>query len=154
MAGDLKRRRTAAASTADSLGQLLHIGGVSTSGLAKILDRLQHMDLANVSDWQLRQANFTVFNKLAHTIKMDANGGGAFDWELLHPNKLLAEMVSENDAFRHHMSEAFRRRPPSVDCPWRLIIGFDEFTPGIGKRIASSIRLSELRAKAVQPSRS
>jgi hypothetical protein len=56
----------------------------------------------------------------------------------LHPTLLLAEMVGQPTAFQSHVIEAFRRRPPSTTSPWNLVIGFDEFTPGVGGLFGAS----------------
>ena len=132
MAGDRKRRKVDGGGT-DSLAQLLHVGGVSTVGLSQLLEKLRGVDLSELAAtrYQLREANLQCYRKLQHTEAMPLTSGGAFDWELLHPNLLLAEMVGQPSEFQSHVVEAFRRRPPSPTIPWTLVIGFDEFTPGV-----------------------
>ena len=132
MAGDRKLRKVDGGGT-DSLAQLLHVGGVSTVGLSQLLKKLRGVDVSELAAtrYQLREANLQCYRKLQHTEAMPLTSSGAFDWELLHPNLLLAEMVGQPTAFQSHVIEAFRRRPPSTTSPWNLVIGFDEFTPGV-----------------------
>lgn len=140
MASDRKRQKVSGGGT-NPLSQLLHVGGVSTTGLAKLLDKLRGLDLKELSatDWQLREANLQSYRKVQHTEAMPLTSGGVFDWELLHPNLLLAEIVEQCSAFRSHVSEAFRRCPPTSTRPWTLVIGFDEFSPGV--RVCAQGRL-------------
>ena len=132
MAGDRKRRKVAGGGT-DSSTQLLHVGGVSTIGLSQLLERLRGVDLSELaaSRYHLREANLQSYRRLQHTEAMPLTTGGAFDWELLHPTVLLVEMVGQPTGFQSHVIEAFRRRPPSTTSPWNLVIGLDEFTPGV-----------------------
>ena len=130
---DGRKRRKAAGGDTDTLTQLLHTGGVSTVGLSQLLERLRGVDLSELaaSRYHLREANLQSYRRLQHTEAMPLTSGGAFDWELLHPNLLLAEMAGQPSAFQSHVIEAYRRRPPSTTTPWNLVIGFDEFTPGV-----------------------
>lgn len=128
-----RKRRKVSACGVNPLSDLLHVGGVSTTGLAKLLDKLKGVNLKELAatDWKLREANLEAYRRLQHTEAMPLTSGGVFDWEVLHPNSLLQEMVERSSAFRSHVIAAFRRCPPTAAAPWSLVVGFDEFTPGL-----------------------
>jgi hypothetical protein len=56
--------------------------------------------------------------------------GGFVDWEFADPNTLLANLVDHSPALNRLFTEAVRISPPSVNKPWSLVVGFDEFVPG------------------------
>jgi hypothetical protein len=56
--------------------------------------------------------------------------GSFIDWEFADPNRLFAEAVEHCPGLAAMISDAIRRSPPSMACPWSLIVGFDEFVPG------------------------
>ena len=130
MASERKRRKLSGGG-ADLLSQLLHVGGAR--GLAKLLEKLRGVDVSELAatDWQLRETNLRCYRRLQHTEAMPLTSGGSFDWELLHPNLLLVEMVERSAAFRSRVIAAFRRCPPTTTRPWNLVVGFDECSPGV-----------------------
>ena len=129
MASESKRRRVAS-STAPELQRLLHTGSISTSGLAKLLSELREADLG-ATRRQLRDANGSLFRSLRHTEEMPLTGGGTFEWNFVNPNRMLAEMLSRSTELNSLYAAAVRRTPPTLRQPWSLVIGFDEFMPGL-----------------------
>jgi hypothetical protein len=61
---------------------------------------------------------------------MPLTTGGTFEWEFADPGKLLANMVDRSPALNLLFAEAASKHPPSIERPWSLVVGFDEFTPG------------------------
>ena len=58
------------------------------------------------------------------------DGGGDWNWAFLNPAKLLAFRLREDNDFISIFEEALALSPPSLARPWRLLVSFDEFTPG------------------------
>ncbi len=48
----------------------------------------------------------------------------------MDPNRLLAATIDVSPGLRALFLEAVSRSPPSLEHPWSLVVGFDEFTPG------------------------
>ena len=86
-----------------------------------------------MSRTQIRSAHLEAFDRLGTCVRIPVlgeHGGGWFDWEFLHPGKLLTESVARSAHLQKVFGEACRMAPPSQDRPWGLIIGFDEAVPG------------------------
>ena len=118
-----KRRRL----SRDTLRSLLHTGGVSIKGLAEILKKLQS---AEQGDFALRSARNEIFAELALRFDLPLLDGSVFTWELVDPLKLLVRALEARSDLRALFGAAMRRSPPSAQRPWRLVLGFDAFTPG------------------------
>ena len=130
MSGERKRRKTSV--DADLLQELLHTGSISTVGLAALLQKLKGADLSNPPASSTLQAeNLKGFDRVGHQERLQLVGGGTFLWNLLRPNKLLTDTTERSVAFQHHMKVAYERYPCSPSRPWRLVIAFDEFVPGL-----------------------
>jgi hypothetical protein len=56
--------------------------------------------------------------------------GGTFNWEFLNPTRLLAFLAETDEQFASMLAAAAGKSAPSLGAPWRLVVGFDEFTPG------------------------
>jgi hypothetical protein len=70
------------------------------------------------------------FDSVKHIESMPLIEGGFVDWEFADPNTLLASLVEHSPALNRLFTEAARISPPSVDKPWSMVVGFDEFVPG------------------------
>ena len=55
---------------------------------------------------------------------------GPFDWEFISPGRLLPELVRTSPRVRSIIAAAARESKPTESHPWRLIVAFDEFSPG------------------------
>ena len=125
-----KRRRTREAH--EKLQRLLHVASVSTVGLAKLLKELREMgplDDVRIGRSSLAAANESLFMELRSVMDLPLTNGRHWCWEFVDPNKLLQKAV-ESDQLQSLFAAAVREHRPSVENPWRLIVGFDEFTPG------------------------
>lgn len=116
--------------------QLLHCGGVSTLGLANILKTVkQHGLPAAIDRRQLNACNLAAFESLSKTVDLELENGGTFALEYIDPAMLITRAVRDNSDLQKWFREALRRRPPSANRPWRLIVGYDEYIPGSNVRV-------------------
>jgi hypothetical protein len=131
MASDCNRKR--ARPTKESLQHLLHIGGISTVGLAELLRTIRESDAPSVleaSRYSLRASADASFEAMRLSFELPLVDGGTFTWEVIDPLRMLAKAVELRPAFRALVSDAVRRSRPSLESPWHLAIGFDAFAPG------------------------
>ena len=56
--------------------------------------------------------------------------GEELQWTLLHPAKLVQQLVDESPALAEVSGNAANRSAPSQERLWRIVLGFDEFAPG------------------------
>ena len=126
-----KRKRQSDDPAYQSLQGLLHLGGVSTQGLASILRKIREHGLPDVaSRWQLGSANLALFEDVKHVEHMILDDGSEIDWELAHLSRLVALMVSRCPKLAELYKQATMKHPCSERDPWNIIRGFDEFVPG------------------------
>jgi hypothetical protein len=88
------------------------------------------LDGMNITRWRLRDANNEEFLELRRSIEVPLKAGGSTPWEYVDPNALLRRTVDKVPKFHALVAAAVQRHPPSLRHPWRLVVGFDEFTPG------------------------
>lgn len=142
MASGGKRRRISPAD-ADALVGLLHLGGVSVVTLSKLIERLRTMDLeaGGSSRQNLGRINQELYMKLRVVIDMPMGSGNQFPWEFINPNLMLTHMAETSLPFGRLLATAIQREPPSHEKPWRLVIAFDEYTPGQMHSTSHQLRL-------------
>lgn len=130
-----KRARVDAASS--ELQRLLHCGRITNDGLLALLRSLRsgNLNLDDVNRGVLRSSYLARAMSMGCTLRMPLDGGGEFEWFFLDPNALLTQKVAESPALQRIFGEAVRRNPPSPSNPWRLVVGYDEYTPGNKFRI-------------------
>ena len=111
----------------------MHCGGISRVGLVELVGKLRslNIDLEVVNEWNLRTAEGSLFRELSMSVEVQKKNGGSFTWEYVDPNKFLVRAVADNSAYGSLFADAVARSPPSMERPWRLAIGFDEYTPGL-----------------------
>lgn len=73
---------------------------------------------------------YTRLDRAKHVVLVPRRGGGQFEWTFLDPAKLVSLFVEECPPVAKLFRDAVAARPPSIDNPWHLVIGFDEFAPG------------------------
>lgn len=56
--------------------------------------------------------------------------GETFLWELVHPNRVVPRMVAESPLLADVFKRAIAEYQPSMEHPWRLVVAWDEFSPG------------------------
>ena len=62
--------------------------------------------------------------------RMQLSDGSIFDLEFIAPGKLLPKLVERSHKTRAVFSAAVRESMPTAASPWRLVVAFDEFSPG------------------------
>ena len=113
-----------------ALQNLLRRGNTTRAALLDIVRRLRENPDVEISKSRLSDANFIGFDSIRHIEKLPMEDGSTFDWEYSDPNRLTAYLVASCDRLRSAILAAFSRTPCSQRQPWRLVVGYDEFTPG------------------------
>ena len=110
--GPHKRRKV----SSSAIQHLLHTGGISILGLTALLKKIKEADedVASVLD----------------ATRVHMTKGPDWRWELIDPLKLIAKAIELSLTFGTLVANAVQRSPPSAERPWRLVLGFDGFTPG------------------------
>ncbi len=117
-----------------TLRSLIGIGGITRSGLRKILCKLGKGRLG-LESTDLVVANAAFFEGVKHVERMPLKTRGYFDWEMLHPCRLFAALVRDCPRLAELVAVVAASQG---DTEWRLIIGCDEYTPGDMKRPESA----------------
>lgn len=129
----VKRFRPEGADPANALLQrLVNTGGVSNRGLSQILQQVKAHTGADLgaSRFHVDRAYHARFDSVKHVEKVQLKDGTMADWELAHPNRLLSELVSHSPGLAGLFGDAMKAHPVSMEQPWSLVVGFDEFAPG------------------------
>ena len=105
----------------------LHEGGISLRGLETILRKA---GVEGAGQRSIRAANRELMQRVLHVENVPLKDGGEFAWEFAEPNLLIQTMVNESPALQELYAYAARRYPCDQAHPWRLMLAFDEFTPG------------------------
>ena len=115
-----------------TLEQALHTGGVSMKGLAKLLVKLQDLPSSSYKSVErhVMAANAAKFAAHCLTLPMQLSDGSPWTWHLLDPCKTLGSMLESSQSLHCLYTVAWHRSPATSASPWRLVVGFDEFTPG------------------------
>ena len=127
-----KRRRVLADVPLDQIPHVLHTGGVSMQGLAKLVTSLRG-DGRNVTSWDrtvLTQTNAAVFQTVACSDELRTTTGATKTWTYADPCQLLSLLVAESPMLQATYEQAWSRSPAAIDRPWSLVIAYDEFVPG------------------------
>ncbi len=109
------------------LHSILHVGGISVTGLATLLEKAA--DVGTASRNELRHASAELYNRYCKTLKVPCDGGH-FDWEILDLASVLPALLDKSPGLRSIYAAAISRCPPSRANPWSMIVTFDEFCPG------------------------
>ena len=125
-----KRRRLELSGS--KLQDILHVGGISQNGLAKLLQRLSAQDGASVHTFRrdVRSASKEEFAKREWTVTLKLASGEEWQWSLLDPAATLSTLVERSRDLQALYTDAWRRTPCSQLSPWRVVVAFNEFTPG------------------------
>lgn len=122
MEGDRKRVRR------NELQGMLHLGGVSITGLSEILSRVGNIE--NCSATLLRDVNWEGFLQVRKVLPLTLASGEAFLWEIADLSKVLPAYLAKSDALRSLYAQAATKSPPTLGRPWSAVVAFDEFVPG------------------------
>ena len=117
----------------ETLQQLLHTGRISNQGLSRLLKKLSGKDNDPAENTIVRhraEVNSAAFKTLGWEVPVLLTDGRQWIWKLLDPCKTLAAIVEKSPGMQALYAQAWRRTPPTPATPWRVVLGFDEFTPG------------------------
>ena len=117
----------------ETLQQLLHTRRISNQGLSRLLKKLSGKDngpCENTIVRHLAEVNSAAFKTLGWEVPVLLTDGRQWIWRLLDPCKTLAAIVEKSPGMQALYAQAWRRTPPTPATPWRVVLGFDEFTPG------------------------
>ena len=118
----VKRRR---------LQELIGVGGVSDSALAKILANLRAKPIQEkVSRQDCSRAVQDGCRDLLVSVQVPLASGGEVTWKFLSPQRLVQKCLGRSAGVAAIYREALRRHPNSSDRPWGMALYFDELTPG------------------------
>lgn len=114
-----------------SVQQVLHLGGISNVGLQNLLHELERSGAPTAAGTHLMDAAFhSKFDAMGHSELMQKTDGSTFLWEFVNPLKMLPQLIEESPALANLYTKAISEKPPSMNDPWQLILGWDEFAPG------------------------
>ena len=113
------------------LRKVLHTGGISMQGLEQLLKALRDAGIHDASSVDIRRANAVEFEHVRYFLPMPLITGGTWDWEFADPCKLLQVALERSQTLQPLFSHAASGRKPTRDNPWNLVVGLDEFMPGI-----------------------
>ena len=117
-----------------TLQQVLHTGRISQAGLAKLLSKLQDKSQGSSSCETVRKqlllANTAKFATHRLALPLQLSDGSPWAWHLLDPGKTLASILATSASLQALYTVAWRRSPATPASLWRIVVGFDEFTPG------------------------
>jgi len=125
-----KRRRVASSIPPGRLSDVLHQGGVSVSGLAKVMAALANDEARGRDRIVLGQLNRADFMSMRCNFDLSTVSGEPIQVASLDPGLWLRRLVHESPELHACYASAWEKSPPSIQSPWSLILAFDEFTPG------------------------
>ena len=112
---------------------MLHIGGISMKGLAKLIATLSGDNSQTAAEAQRKEMmlkNSELMNAIGCREALRTTTGKEWQWDYAEPGALLSLLVDESDSLQALYTDAWDRRPCSQESPWSAVIGFDEFIPG------------------------
>ena len=124
-----RSRTTENTSLGDKISELLNTRGVSSTALRKIVDKFSEGEV-QVSGKHVTSIQQTRFNQVKETIVLPLVDGGEWQWQVAHPCALVSMSVQHSAEMEKAFAQALQSHPCSVEKPWRLVVTFDEFTPG------------------------
>ena len=70
------------------------------------------------------------FEEVKRSITLPRMKGGEEQWEVADPSLLVQKSIEHSTEMEDAFATSLRWHPCSEEAPWRLIVTFDEFTPG------------------------
>lgn len=108
--------------------------GMSDSALARLLGKikaspgiLEDIGPGNHLFWE---ATLLQLKQIEVTIDLQLQGGGVFKWSVAPPLAMLHVFFAECPALLQLFEVALKRRPSTMEAPWRAVLYHDEVTPG------------------------
>ena len=107
--------------------KFLALHNVTASSLAVILGDLLP---GGCSRWDIREVLKGHFAALLIRLPLPCPDGTSVDWSIAKLQLLLPHVIGECDGFRRVFERALSTYPCTRDRKWRLIVYFDDITPG------------------------
>ena len=115
----------------NSLKGFCRLGKITNAGLQDLLGRLRrNPELLNATRLDLSSEFYARFEAVRTEIPLDLIDGSIWTWTIADPGLLLQKVVTECPNLRRLYLDALIRFPCTRERPWKLVVGFDEFTPG------------------------
>ena len=117
-------------------GLLNELAGVrasqgALSSLAKTFANFADSQGDGLTRWALGEHLKLQIEPIKHIIALEPREEGEeLQWTLLHPAKLVQQLVDESPALAEAFGKAANRSAPSQERLWRIVLGFDEFALG------------------------
>jgi len=106
-------------------------GSISNKGLQFLLARLkEHPELVDVSRTEMMKQFHARFDMVKTSVNLPNRDGRVSEWAIADPGLLLSMVLRERRELANMFVIALEAHPCSESNPWRIIVGFDEFTPG------------------------
>ena len=121
--------------------QVVHAKGVSGRALTHIINTLTD---AEVSRHDVLTASKARFEQVKHQLRFPTTDGGEVAFEVCEPKALLALLLDQNEITRRWFEEAWLAYPSTAATPWKLLVGWDEFTPGNKAALKNSRKMMTL----------
>ena len=111
--------------------QLCSIDGISQVALEKVLASLRNEPIDGiVSRRDIGRAIAGPWNKVRLKLPFPMLDGSTFHWDLYNFQKEVSYVLSRCPGLEKIYAAAHARHPSSIERPWALLIGFDEYTLG------------------------
>ena len=127
-----KCRTTDTVGMPDRLGRIMEAMNsrkVSNRALAHIVATLEGSDQklggSSLHDMQVKR-----YLEVKETIVLPLTGGKEYHWDVANPSGLVSMAVRLPTEMENAFAQALRWHPCSVEKPWRLVVNWDELTPG------------------------
>ena len=115
---DAKRQR---------LAGLVGLKGISTSGLAAVMKRLQEDPVEPMSARQIDKFIAETYAEVGHTIDLPLVKGGSWAWKVCRLDNLMNFFAKDSAAFREAIISALHK---SCDGHLSIVLYLDKVTPG------------------------
>ena len=108
------------------ISRLMNLKGLSNNALRTILAS-SDLDPGQKRVVDLQQQHFEAIKEVLQIPRLD---GTEAAWEVANPSALVSHSVRSSTEMERAFAQALQWYPCSVEKPWRLVVTFDEFTPG------------------------
>lgn len=128
-----KRRRAALART---LAELKSINHISAKALKNVINATKENKVLASSDVGFHHVRDCFNTDEIHSLlcvepmPFADDRRGTWNWEFLHPSKLVSMVLESSPHAQARFSQALERHGNSPSQPWDLILAFDEFSAG------------------------
>jgi len=98
--------------------------------LLRTMSRLAGSSSEATNHQQWEDDYHAAYDSVACTETLQGSDGVERTWELADPGKLLQLELAHSPRLQHRYGLALQRHECTVENPWRIWVGFDEFAPG------------------------